>query len=515
MPLGLAPARRAGILPRMRRSLALVLGGTALVAACRPATAPGGGGGGPGTHTGYYVTVGGSASGAGTDASPWDISTALNGGNGNIQPGDTVWIRGGTYLGPFTSTLTGSVSAPITVRAYPGERAIIDGKNTPNNGSEILTVDGAYTNFWGLEITNTVTQRTDTRHSGVYLRNAQHVKLINLIIHDTGMGVFGEPDARFCEVYGSIIYNGGWQTATRSNGHALYMKGDATGAKVIKDNVMFNMFGLGFHGYADAGTGPIDNITLQGNVIFNSGTLSDIYTSSNILVGGEDAADNITIQNNYTYFSPGKGAYNVRLGYLSTANGSINFTGNYLVGAPTVLETRFWNTATVSGNTISGTGTLVDFRDASTGYTWTNNNFYRDSTASAWRFGGTAYSLPNWRTQAGLGSGDHALADPTTTVTVVRPNTYEPGRANIIVYNWGNLANALVNVAGVLNSGDHYQVFNVQALFGSPVVSGTYNGGGTISVPMGGVAPPAPIGGSTGTPVQTGPAFDVFLLLKQ
>jgi hypothetical protein len=491
--------------------LAVLLAVTAFVGGCKRAheILP------PGSRVGYYVAEGGTPGGDGTDGSPWDLETALDGASGVIQPGDTVWVRGGTYLGPFTSTLTGNAPNHIIVRAYPGERAIIDGKDTPNDGSEILTVDGAFTTYWGLEITNTVTQRTDTRHSGVYLRNAQNVKLVNLIIHDTGMGVFGEPDARGCEVYGAIIYNGGWQTATRSNGHALYMKGDAAGSKIIRNNIMFNMFGLGFHAYADAGTGPLDNMTIEGNIIFNSGTLSD-YTSSNILVGGEDAADNITIQNNYTYFSPGLGNYNVRLGYQSTANGSLTFSGNYLVGAGPVVEVRFWNDVTVQGNTMQGAATIVDFRDDSNaGYSWTNNNFYRDSTSSAWRWGGTAYTLPNWRTQSGgLGGGDRGLGATTTTSVAVIPNAYESGRAHIVVYNWGNLTNAPVNVGGLLSSGDHYEVRNVQNLFGSPVASGTYNGGGTITVPLGGVAPTPPIGGSPVAPVQTGPAFNAFLLTK-
>jgi hypothetical protein len=465
----------------------------------------------PGSRTGYYVTTTGSAAGDGSDADPWDLKTALNGASGVIHPGDTVWVRAGTYLGPFTSNMAGNAAAAITVRAYPGERAIIDGKNTPS-GQEILTVDGSYTDFWGLEVINSLTQRTDTRHSGVYLRNAQHVKLINLIIHDTGMGVFGDPGARFCEVYGSIIYNGGWETTTRSNGHALYMKGDAAGAKLLKDNVMFNMFGLGVHVYADAGTGPLYNITVEGNVVFNSGTLSD-YTNSNILAGGEDVADNITIQNNYTYFSPGLGAYNNRIGYLSTANGSLTFRNNYLVGGGPVLETRFWNTAVVQGNTLYGTGTLVDFRDADgTGYTWSSNNYFRDSTSTAWHFGGAPYTLPNWRTATGLGSGDRGLAVPDTTVVAVRPNTYEPGRANIIVYNWGNKTSVAVNVSALISTGNQYEVHNVQDLFGAPVASGTYNGSGTITVPLGGVNPAPPIGGSPVAPVHTGPAFDVFLL---
>jgi hypothetical protein len=42
-------------------------------------------------------------------------------------PGETTWLRRGTYQGAFTSNLTGNSSAPIILRQYSGERAIIDG----------------------------------------------------------------------------------------------------------------------------------------------------------------------------------------------------------------------------------------------------------------------------------------------------------------------------------------------------------------------------------------------------
>jgi hypothetical protein len=48
-------------------------------------------------------------------------------------------------------------------------------------------------------------------------------------------------------------------------------------------------------------------------------------------------------------------------------------------------------------------------------------------------------------------------------------------------------------------------------VFGAPVMSGTYSGG-SIDIPMNGVTPPVPIGGSPRTPIKTGPAFDVFLV---
>jgi hypothetical protein len=59
--------------------------------------------------------------------------------------------------------------------------------------------------------------------------------------------------------------------------------------------------------------------------------------------------------------------------------------------------------------------------------------------------------------------------------------------------------------------GDHFEVRNVQDFFGAPVLSGTY-GGGPVDVPMTGVIPVAPIGGSPSAPPQTGPDFGAFVV---
>src|SRR5574341_1413667 len=75
----------------------------------------------PGTLSGYYVYPPpyGSSTGVGTSADPWDLATALQGGHGNtIEPGDTVWIRVGTYTGRFQTALNGQASAPILFRQY-------------------------------------------------------------------------------------------------------------------------------------------------------------------------------------------------------------------------------------------------------------------------------------------------------------------------------------------------------------------------------------------------------------
>jgi len=67
----------------------------------------------------FYASPSGASSGDGSISRPWDLKTALKQPPA-LQPGDTLWLRGGKYYGPFVSYLTGTASAPITVRQYPG-----------------------------------------------------------------------------------------------------------------------------------------------------------------------------------------------------------------------------------------------------------------------------------------------------------------------------------------------------------------------------------------------------------
>jgi hypothetical protein len=69
----------------------------------------------PGAHAGYFVSPAGSSSGDGSQSRPWDLPTALANAAGKVQPGDTVWLRGGTYKGSFCSMLRGTAFQPVVV----------------------------------------------------------------------------------------------------------------------------------------------------------------------------------------------------------------------------------------------------------------------------------------------------------------------------------------------------------------------------------------------------------------
>jgi hypothetical protein len=72
-----------------------------------------------------YVAPGGSDGAAGTADAPW---RTLAKGLTTVTAGQTLWLRGGTYDEDFSGTLhDGTAGARITVRGYPGERALVKG----------------------------------------------------------------------------------------------------------------------------------------------------------------------------------------------------------------------------------------------------------------------------------------------------------------------------------------------------------------------------------------------------
>jgi hypothetical protein len=447
---------------------------------------------------------------------PWRLGTALSGADGTVQPGDTVWLHGGAYRGAFTSTLSGTPDAPVVVRQYPGERAIIDGARDPRS---TLAVWGPWSVFWGFELTNSDPIRTasssasDTRPDVVY-NAAAHTKYINLVIHDGGVAFYTEPAATDVEVSGSIIYNNGWQGPERGHGHGLYLKSDA-GPVVARGNVVFNQFGYGVHVYSNAGSGRLNNIRLEHNVVFNNGTLSSDLAEPNILIGGEEPADGIALVGNHTYLSPGRDVSNVQLGWGSVPNGVVALDGNTLVGGSPVLDARVWSSATVVRNALAGERVMVSLVDPlPANHTWVDNRYFRDPTLAAWEYGGVARPFGSWRDVAGVGASDHATAAPPVQPAVtVWADPYETGRAIVVVHNWGRHPFVYVDLSAVLAPGDGYEIRNVENLFGEPLAAGIYDGM-AMPLPMSGFGQPVPAGFDTSPAPAAGPDLGVFVAVR-
>jgi hypothetical protein len=459
----------------------------------------------PTTHAGRYVAPNGSSSGDGTAARPWDLASVLSGSK-PIQPGDTVWLRGGTYSGRFSSQLSGTSAAPIIVRQYPGERATIRGT---------MAVNGAYTWYWGFEVANGNISTQDVMGIDSH---GPGTRFINLVVHDhtgNGLGVWSEaPDA---EVYGSLIYNNGFCGSSgtppncTSHGHGIYSQ-NTTGTKRLADNIVFQTYGYGFHLYTEGSY--LRNFTLDGNVSFNNGMSS----GTNMLVGGGTPVAGLKVLRNMTYQTPGFGAAGVWIGRNSAQNQDAVVQDNYFVNGWPAFRLYNWTSIVVTGNTLVGigkSGSMIDQQGSTSGYQWSNNTFYGNQSVDEWLWSGGGYTFAGWRQATGLGSSDRYLGSrPSGTKVFVRPNQYERGRANIIVYNWDRAGSVSADLSAVLTPGDQYEIRSAFDFYGTPVATGTY-GGGSVSVPVAAVAAPAPLGGWPSGAPATSNEFQVYVVLRR
>jgi hypothetical protein len=441
--------------------------------------------------TDFYVAPNGTtstAAGTGSLSTPWRLQTALSHPSA-VKPGDTIWLRAGTYTGRVSSALTGASAAPIKVRPYPGERARLDGGPGPLLAT--LTVGGQYTWYWGFEIFSSEPNRRSAQdgswptdlNRGSCVATAQDVahvgiRLINLVLHDGTDAIGSFQSHQDGEIYGNLIFNNGWNGATdRGHGNGLYVQ-NQTGTKKVSDNIIFNQYGGGMQIYGSANA-YLDNIQVTGNTIFSSGWPSAYGCDRNFLFGGGRVATNGTIASNYLYYPDSSGVCTSGGSDIGYEAGVSNFT---------VQNNWFAN----------GDGGISSyFFGAITGLTMTGNHFLQVISGDI-----APASYPS--------NTYHGTTKPTGTFAYVRPNAYEPGRANITIYNWDRRRTVSVDVSSVLATGQAFEVRNVQDFFAPPVLTGTY-ASGSITLPMTGLTVAAPIGGTA--PPPTGSEFNVFVLL--
>jgi hypothetical protein len=383
----------------------------------------------------------------------------------------------------FKSTIMGTSARPIIVRAAPGQRVKLDGANSRQN--VILFVSGSYVWFMGLEIYSSNTARYSATggstapeseiHRGSCISITQEhtitgIKIINCILHDGLLGYTDfSPASAGTEMYGCLLYNNGWLASDRSHGHNVYIRNATGNTRAQNANINWGAFDYNVQAYGTANT---DDFSFDSNVIFQTGSSDGAF-----LIGGATVANNAVITNNFFYQN--NTARVVDLGWDPYGAGL--------------------NNATVTGNYVGGRE--VHFMKPITNSNISNNTIYYTFLEGA-----SPSDFPNntWLT-----------SKPTVNRIFIIPNIYEAGRANIAVYNWSHAASVLVDLSGVLNPGDPFEIIDAQ----NPsmiVASGSY--GGPVSLSMNGLVAAQPIGPLSGpgyaTRTHTAPEFGAFIVFR-
>lgn len=228
----------------------------------------------PATVHVYYVSATGSDSDTGTVDKPFrSIGKALGLG----IPGDTIIIRGGTYYEQLNFSKGGIKNKNITLKAYPGERPVLDGSNVVVSGWQALVSirNMRYLTLDGLDICNLSTTSGSADPEGIFIDGGSHDITI-----------------RNCNIYN--IKNSSPLNNGRS-GHAILVIG--TNATTAVSNLVIEYCTV-----HDTKTGTSENITLAGNV--NGFTIrhNRIYNTENIgiiIAGGDNLNRSGNVAVNY------------------------------------------------------------------------------------------------------------------------------------------------------------------------------------------------------------------------
>ena len=465
----------------------------------------------------FYVSTFGTSSGDGSFDRPWSLTTALSHPE-SVQPGDSIWLRGGVYGsgGPtlFTSKLVGTRDKPIIVRQYRDERATIDGG---------IKADGAHTWFWGVEITNSSVQRdvvdfNKDRPVGLGLYGNGN-KAINLIIHNTGragIGFWSHVTTGYeGEIYGVLFWGNGIYDSGTTRGDSIYANiADANPllTRTISETISFRNFNLGVKVYSDWGDRHVNGFYLSGNVAFD-------HPGYNIVIENRNRGlEGLKVIENYTYQTRTENRNNLKFGH-TVDNQDALIKDNYFVAGQTAVGALFVNgftKLTVTDNTMIGQNILAWRQPGATieSLSFDSNSYYGGS-AKPFKDSGAVYSFNDWKTASGAdATSNYSPSYPNTAKTIVRPNQYEPGRAHVIVYNWPGSATVSVDLSSVLKVGTNFEIRDAQNYFGAPLVTGVYTGE-QIVLPMN-LTDVAPIVGNRHlSNVHTPAEFGVFVVLTK
>ncbi|HYC60361.1 MAG TPA: right-handed parallel beta-helix repeat-containing protein [Thermoanaerobaculia bacterium] len=211
----------------------------------------------------YFVAPGGNDHHPGTKDRPFQTITH---GVSVLKAGDELQVRGGVYRESVRVVdLHGTEGAPIRIRAYPGEKPVIDGKGTTANGLVIFSLS-SWIRFDGFEVRN-------GPKSGVLLYDVQDIKVRGNDIHHHfrfGIHVVSDSDkprgtSRNVVIESNKVHHNVQQNA---NGRARqWMQGIGTyrAASVdIIDNDVYENFGEGIDAVVS------DDVTIARNTVWDN-----------------------------------------------------------------------------------------------------------------------------------------------------------------------------------------------------------------------------------------------------
>ena len=480
----------------------------------------------------YYASTTGASGNAGTQASPWDLTSVLGGSHAQLNgpsTGATVYLRGGTYPGSWTVGANIKGTNPfgpfdprgkIHIRAFPGETVVLtDSLSIP------LAPTPAGTDIWWWDITVQNTNVGASNVIGIDAHAARH-GFVRVIVHDqSGDGFGGWVEGPDCFWVQCAAFNNGFTGSDPSSsfGHGYYIE-NQTGFKRLYGCMAFNQFGYGFHHYA-SGSSFLNN----GDFQYCAGLANGRKDGYDFIFGGGPPLVGFNCDHpaSLSWTAAPAEQTPLSIGYTSdqTVNTSGAVTNGFLDGGRVLIE--WWDSPGVlnfSNNKV-GQGLHVDFLGASANFgagSAVDNNAYnytdafdpfeieRNAVLS------TTGTIAGWRTLLGGGFETHSTLTANANIgslVQVWLNPLDPGHGKVDIKNPSGASTVNVDVSSIVPIGGTYNVFHHHSLNASPVLTGSNYPGGTLAFPMNpALPPPAMLGGTlrSVTPIDARPFAGIF-----
>ncbi len=337
--------------------------------------------------TTWYVSTNGNDANPGTADAPFaTLTTPCR----KAAPGDTIYLRGGTYYLAGTQGVmcSGTSSSPINISSYPNERAVLDGSHTSSTGDGVW-ITGSYVNLSNIDVEY-------MNGSGISLYNTAYDTVTGCFAHDnfiTGIKAFSYTigATNHITISGNTVFHndlcnapgvpviGSWTPAIQ-----LLC---ATNSTVANNSVSCNFAeGIG--------------LCRSDSCVVTSNSISDSYSVNLYL----DNVTNSTLTKNVISCTPGATAYyrsglpanGIQVGNESYGTLPTNISSGDIISSNIVYNTGqgfSYNNYqlggglrnfVVSNNTFYGTASCMFFiaQDSGTTNTLFANNIFRQTSSS-------------------------------------------------------------------------------------------------------------------------------------
>ena len=297
----------------------------------------------------------GTPNGTGSLANPWDLQTALLQSSEVVTSGDTIWLHEGVYNGRFVSKLESlEPNRFITVSGFKNDKVVLNG-NVSSSRTVVLEVAGKqviYKNFevtWLGEFSRDENDEGFQNCGGIRHLKGENCRFYNLKIYNNpslGFGSWKHSAGSIIE--NCIIYNNGFiSKGGKGRGVGIYIQNKSDEVRLIKNNIIFNNYYKGIEVWSAGKRATeqfVKNVTLKGNIIFNSGSPSGRLFDNVIIASndknGTNVAKDISVLNNVFYHNTTQDngmlygdAPTLTLGFIEKAPiENVIVDGNVLVG---------------------------------------------------------------------------------------------------------------------------------------------------------------------------------------